>query len=328
MTQVRVGFIGLGFIAQTVHLPCFNSLSDVKIAAVCDASKNLSEEIARQYDVTQVFTDSDDFLANADIDCVVLTVGRTHTPDLVLEILNAGYPLLTEKPISLDPEKAHQILQLSKNKSIPVFVGYMKVYDPKYLELKRIIADLSVGSLQLIRMYCHMGESYCRPLGHTKSPTQIPKISPQSTFEASINTFSHITFVAQDLFSSPIIVHNKLLDRERTSGIILGKIKDVPLSVELAQISSLPWSEGIELLTTNKRINLTFPPALLRGAEAELIVTSTNETYTTKSLCTWKWPFREQAIFFIKNYNKNNPYVYKMLENACSQVTLFSGLYE
>ena len=75
--KIKLGFVGLGFIAQNVHLPIFNSLDNVEIVGVCDFSADLAKRIAMQYGISRYYSNLDEFLAeNLHLDGVILKVAR------------------------------------------------------------------------------------------------------------------------------------------------------------------------------------------------------------------------------------------------------------
>ena len=46
MEKARIGIVGLGSIAQTIHLPVLSRFSDVEIVAVCDADRAKAQYVA------------------------------------------------------------------------------------------------------------------------------------------------------------------------------------------------------------------------------------------------------------------------------------------
>ena len=86
--KIKLGFVGLGFIAQNVHLPIFNSLDNVEIVGVCDFSADLAKRIATvQY--FKILFNLDEFLAeNLHLDGVILTVARERIYELSKKIIS------------------------------------------------------------------------------------------------------------------------------------------------------------------------------------------------------------------------------------------------
>ena len=47
MDKINLAFIGCGFVAQQCHLPCFDSLDNVKIHTLCDPVEDLRKVLAK-----------------------------------------------------------------------------------------------------------------------------------------------------------------------------------------------------------------------------------------------------------------------------------------
>ena len=62
MDKVPIGIIGLGGIAQTIHLPILTKLPEVEIVAVCDIDRQKAQSIARKYNIKRSYNDYETML--------------------------------------------------------------------------------------------------------------------------------------------------------------------------------------------------------------------------------------------------------------------------
>jgi myo-inositol 2-dehydrogenase / D-chiro-inositol 1-dehydrogenase len=94
----------------------------------------------------------EDALAADAMDAVlVATPGQFHEP-VLLPVLEAGLPILCEKPLAPDPETSWQILQAEQKGGRQLIqVGFMRRFDPEYRQLRQFIADGAAGDLLLLR---------------------------------------------------------------------------------------------------------------------------------------------------------------------------------
>ena len=99
---MKVGVIGLGKVAQIIHLPILEDLSDrYKICALCDVSPNLLGLIGERYGVDRLYTDASDLIEQVTLDAVfVLNSDEYHT-DCVVAALKRGRHVFVEKPLCL-----------------------------------------------------------------------------------------------------------------------------------------------------------------------------------------------------------------------------------
>ena len=70
--EFRIGLLGLGAIAQVVHLPILHSLPGVKLAGVCDVDRSKATAIASRFGVDKVYRSDDDVFADPDLDGIII----------------------------------------------------------------------------------------------------------------------------------------------------------------------------------------------------------------------------------------------------------------
>jgi predicted dehydrogenase len=144
MERIRTGVIGIGAIAQIMHLPYLRELDDrFEIAALCDVDTVALEEAGRKYGVSRLFSAVDDLLA-APLDAVLILTSGDHAPATVAA-LERGLHVLVEKPLAYTLRETDEVLAAARRAGTTLLVGMMKQYDPGYqrgLELVRGLRDL------------------------------------------------------------------------------------------------------------------------------------------------------------------------------------------
>lgn len=135
MTKLKVGLIGLGEVAQTVHLPILQMLSDkFEISALCDISVKLLNTLGEQYRVTNLYTDAVELTEQKDLDVVfVLNSDEYHTDCVVAAAENKKH-VLVEKPMCLNLADADKIIEARNRNNVQVMVGYMRRFAPAFME--------------------------------------------------------------------------------------------------------------------------------------------------------------------------------------------------
>jgi predicted dehydrogenase len=129
MSELRIGLIGAGRIAQAAHLPALAKAEGACLVAVCDSSPTLSQGVAQRYDVPG-YTDVAELLAHDGLDAVIVAVpDRLHLP-LASQALRAGKHVLVEKPLAAVVEEAEELAALAEQTGLHLQVGSMKRFDP------------------------------------------------------------------------------------------------------------------------------------------------------------------------------------------------------
>ena len=135
MKKVKVGVIGLGEVAQIIHLPILESLSDrYEIAALCDISPQLLEKMGEKYRVDQLYVNAEELCAQEDLDAVfVLNSDEYHAECAIAAAKNKKHVLI-EKPMCLTESEADAIIHARDEAGVQVLVGYMGRYAPAFIQ--------------------------------------------------------------------------------------------------------------------------------------------------------------------------------------------------
>jgi predicted dehydrogenase len=96
--EVRVGIIGAGGLARSVHLPSLAEMPDVRIAAVCDLVAERAASLAKQYSVPRTYVSYHEMFAKEKLDAVFVLVEPANLFHAAWHALDAGVHAFMEKP--------------------------------------------------------------------------------------------------------------------------------------------------------------------------------------------------------------------------------------
>ena len=170
MKKLKVVLLGAGNRGQVY---CDYSLihpEELEIIAVIDVNPFKMKEAADKYSVAanMRFTDLDSFIEQK-ISCdfvVNATMDEMHY-ETAMKLINAGYNLVLEKPITGKLEELKDIENLAKEKGIKVLVCHVLRYTPFYRKIKEIIDSGKIGKIVSLQMnehvwYGHFINAYVR----------------------------------------------------------------------------------------------------------------------------------------------------------------------
>lgn len=134
MPVIRVGLVGLGEVAQSIHLPVLSDQRDRwVISGVYDVSPSLVTLCRSEYPTAAIFDSAEALISSPDIDAVfILSSDETHSR-FVRAAVQANKHVLLEKPACLTVREIDELLALTTNYAKTIFVGYMRRYAPAYL---------------------------------------------------------------------------------------------------------------------------------------------------------------------------------------------------
>jgi myo-inositol 2-dehydrogenase/D-chiro-inositol 1-dehydrogenase len=151
-TDLRVGVVGAGIMGADHVARITGTITGASVSAIVEPDAGRAASAARLAPGAKTFTRVEDALAADALDAVVIaTPGRFHEP-VLLPVLEAGLPVLCEKPLTQDPESSWRIVEAEQKAGRAlVQVGFMRRFDPQYRQLRELIASGSAGELLMLR---------------------------------------------------------------------------------------------------------------------------------------------------------------------------------
>ncbi|MDZ4711003.1 MAG: Gfo/Idh/MocA family oxidoreductase [bacterium] len=124
MNKIKLGIVGLGGIAQIIHLPMLSKMEDVEIVAVCDSDGAKCKSIALRYNIKKAYRDVDKMLEeNPDMSAVVIATQTNVHKDVSIKCLQAEKDVLIEKPIARNFKEAKAIVEAAKKSKRKLMVA-------------------------------------------------------------------------------------------------------------------------------------------------------------------------------------------------------------
>lgn len=143
---IRVGIIGTGLIGEDHGRKLAGVIRGASVSAVSDVRRERALEVAEVVGGARVFDAGLDLIASDEVDAVLVTsVGETHA-EYVLACIDAGKPVMCEKPLAPTVPECEQIVEaeVAFGRRL-VIVGYMRRYDAGYRQVKSSIERGSIG---------------------------------------------------------------------------------------------------------------------------------------------------------------------------------------
>ena len=148
MDTVRIGVIGVGRMGRN-HCRVYATMRGAKLVGIYDPQPEAAQAIAAMYDVP-VFNQVEDLLEVVDAVSIV-----TPTPfhyDLVMQCLARGIHVLVEKPMTETLEQAESLVREAAMSDKVVQVGHIERFNPTYMELKKVLEEMSVLAVNFKRL--------------------------------------------------------------------------------------------------------------------------------------------------------------------------------
>lgn len=129
--KIRLAFAGVGGMGQAAHLRNYATLQDdCEVVALAELRPKLAQAVAHKYNIPKVYGTIAEMLANEKVDGIVASQPFWRHGILVPEIVRAGVPVFTEKPIAASLAVGERIVESVAKSGTWHMVGYHKRSDP------------------------------------------------------------------------------------------------------------------------------------------------------------------------------------------------------
>lgn len=149
MSGLTAALLGIEHPHSLAHLRTLQALPEVERILLWDenAAALESARAAQGEKVTAIFTNLDALLAEPGIGFVLTALRNDLGPAILLRVIAAGAPILTEKPIGRTARDAERVVSAAEAASVPLSVLYQNRYHPASQEARRVVQSGALGPL-------------------------------------------------------------------------------------------------------------------------------------------------------------------------------------
>ncbi|MGQ9808956.1 MAG: Gfo/Idh/MocA family protein [Armatimonadota bacterium] len=152
---LRIGIVGVGNIGS-IHAQCYKDDPRCEVVACCDIIPEKADAGAAKFGGKAFYSVREMLDSGIELDaCSMCTRGEENGGDHftpTMELLEAGIPVLGEKPISNNVEEGRQMVALAESKKIPYAINLNHRFTPAALRAKEWVETGRLGSLYMINM--------------------------------------------------------------------------------------------------------------------------------------------------------------------------------
>ena len=148
MERKRIAIIGAGNHARDQHWPALRTIEEVDFCAGCDLDAEKLKAACDKYGVPAAYADYHEMIETEQPDGVVVVMNPEPMTEVALGCLEAGVPIMIEKPPGSDVAEAQQILDSATAKGLKVMVSMNRRFSPLIRRLREMALERGL-------VYCH-----------------------------------------------------------------------------------------------------------------------------------------------------------------------------
>jgi predicted dehydrogenase len=152
---VRVGVIGAGIMGADHVNTLHRHVSGAAVTMVADVDLGRARDVAAALPDVAATDDGFALIGDPAVDAVVVASADATHADLTVAAVQAGKPIMCEKPLAPTLPECLRVVQ-AESAAVegggppPVSVGFMRRFDPGYLELRSALAAGACGTPLLL----------------------------------------------------------------------------------------------------------------------------------------------------------------------------------
>lgn len=134
---LRIAVVGVGHLGRH-HARILSALPGVRLTAVVDTNRSRAEEIAQSVGA-RAFFDARDVVGS--VDAVTIAVPTERHLDVALPFLDAGVPVLVEKPMARALDEADAMIAAAAQRGVALAVGHTERFNPAVETARPMVTD-------------------------------------------------------------------------------------------------------------------------------------------------------------------------------------------
>ena len=315
--KVKIGFVGVGSMGQCAHLKNYAILDGCQVVAIAELLEEQGRMVAARYGVPRVYRSHEEMIEKEDLDAIVASQPFNRHGILIPDLLQAGLPVFTEKPLAASVAVGEKIVQAVRQSSRWQMVGYHKRSDPATMcarrEIDRLQESGELGKMTYVRILMPAGDwiasgfdglirtDESRPALEFDPPAADMSEEVWNSYNSFVNYYIHQVNLMRHLLGEPYQV-----TYADPSGVLLAgqSAGGVACTIEMTPYrTSIDWQESALVCFEHGylRIDLPAPLASNRPGRVEIFRDPGEGAgpQTVVPQLPWVHAMRQQAANFI-----------------------------
>jgi predicted dehydrogenase len=154
--NVKWGIIGCGDVTEVKSGPAFRKVENSDLIAVMRRNGEKAADYAKRHNVPKWYDDAEKLINDPDVNAIyVATPPDTHA-EYAIKSMKAGKPVYVEKPMAMNTAECQQMIDVSKQTGMPLFVAYYRRAQPYFVKIKQLIEMPAIGEIKMINLILHL----------------------------------------------------------------------------------------------------------------------------------------------------------------------------
>lgn len=251
---VRVGVIGVGAMGSA-HVRTVDAwVPGARVVSVYDADEARAKQVAAEVGAGSAAS-AEDLIVDADVDAVLVAAPDPLHEELALACVAARKPTLCEKPLATSVEGSRRVVEAEAASGRRYLqLGFMRRFDPAYLELRGAVRDGSIGRVRA---------AHCL---HRNAQAHPSATSEGVLVNSMIHEFDSVPWMLDDSLAA-VTVFAPRVDGDALQDVqvaVLETVGGIVVTVEVSVNARYGYDIHTEVTGTEGTVSLTSPYGISR----------------------------------------------------------------
>lgn len=145
--RVRLGIAGFGRVVERSYAPALKALDSFDVRVVAEPLPSRRIAAQRAFPAAALADDAEQACADVSVDAWMVALPPAQHYRVAAAALRRSRHVYVEKPLTLDPKQAFELVALARTSGAVAVTGYVERFVPSYAELRRRLSGLAAGPI-------------------------------------------------------------------------------------------------------------------------------------------------------------------------------------
>ena len=155
LKEVSWGIIGCGNVTELKSGPAFNKVAHSRLYAVMRRNAAKAADYAQRHGVPVWYADAGQLINDPQVNAVYIATPPDTHASYAIQAMRAGKPVYVEKPMARTYEECREMIRVSEETGMPLFVAYYRRSLPAFRKVKELVSEGVIGTPLIVNIRLH-----------------------------------------------------------------------------------------------------------------------------------------------------------------------------
>ncbi len=150
--MIKWGIIGVGNVTEVKSGPAFYKVEGSELVAVMRRNAEKAADYAKRHNVAKWFSDASELINSPEVNAIYIATPPDSHARYAIEAMRAGKPVYVEKPMARSFAECREMLKVSEETGMPIWVAYYRRSLPAFLKAKELIEAGAIGKPLMVNI--------------------------------------------------------------------------------------------------------------------------------------------------------------------------------